>query len=91
MGLAERSEAVYLKQRLETVKRRRVGWWLLPLTLAGFLGAWSLVIRLGDKLSTASFLQKYESSGFKATGIKQLYLLPVNGEWKIYREKYEGL
>jgi NitT/TauT family transport system permease protein len=53
MNLTGRLETAQVKRRRETRKRRptgtpRVIWWLLPLTLTGFVGLWALVIHLGD-------------------------------------------
>jgi NitT/TauT family transport system permease protein len=44
---------VALAKRSQKVSRRRdaaprIAWWLLPLTLSGFVGIWALVVRLGN-------------------------------------------
>lgn len=38
-----------------------------------------------------TFVQNYESSGFKASGMKALLLKREDGEWKIYRELWSKL
>jgi len=50
-----------------------------------------LVIKKGKKRAEASFVQTYESSLFKAVGIKQLTLIREKGLWKIYRETWKKL
>jgi hypothetical protein len=50
-----------------------------------------LVIKKGNKRAEASFMQFYESSGFKAVGIKRLILIREKGLWKIYRETWKKL
>jgi murein L,D-transpeptidase YafK len=52
-------------------------------------------VRLGDVylyrqdgLVTAIFSQTYSSDGFRSSGIKVLYLLTENGQYKIYSEDY---
>jgi len=39
--------------------------------------------------ATVTFLQKYRSSGFKASGRKKLVIRNEDGEWKILRETWE--
>ncbi len=46
----------------------------------------NLEIQKGKKYSTATFIQYYESSIFKAEGGKKLILKLEDGRWKIYRE-----
>ena len=41
--------------------------------------------------STATFLQKYRSSGNSSVGIKRLRLKRVGGLWKIYRETWQKI
>lgn len=41
--------------------------------------------------STATFLQKYRSSGNHSVGIKRLSLKRVGGLWKIYRETWQKI
>jgi murein L,D-transpeptidase YafK len=41
--------------------------------------------------STATFLQKYRSSGNESIGIKRLRLKRVGGLWKIYRETWQKI
>ena len=41
--------------------------------------------------STATFLQKYRSSGNDSVGIKRLRLKRVGGLWKIYRETWQKI
>jgi murein L,D-transpeptidase YafK len=38
-----------------------------------------------------TFVQNYESSGFKASGMKTLLLKREDGEWKIYRETWSKM
>jgi len=47
-----------------------------------------LKIRQGPKRSTATFLQRYHSSGYHAVGFKRLHLKRLGGAWKIYRETW---
>lgn len=47
-----------------------------------------LRIKNGDKRATASFVQTYEASGYRAVGMKSLLLKRENGQWKIYRETF---
>jgi murein L,D-transpeptidase YafK len=47
-----------------------------------------LKIQQGPERSTATFLQRYESSGHQSVGIKRLRLKRIGGAWKIYRETY---
>jgi murein L,D-transpeptidase YafK len=51
----------------------------------------NLKIRQGPERSTATFLQRYRSSGHHAVGIKRLYLKRVGGVWKIYRETWQSI
>jgi hypothetical protein len=39
---------------------------------------------------TATFVQRYRSSGLKSVGMKTLYLKRVGGAWKIHREMWHG-
>ncbi len=45
----------------------------------------------GKNISIVTFVQKYESSRFRATGIKKLILKLENGEWKIFRETWRKM
>jgi len=47
-----------------------------------------LKIHQGPERSTATFLQRYDSSGHQSVGIKRLRLKRIGGAWKIYRETY---
>jgi len=51
----------------------------------------NLVIKKGSRVSTATFTQFYESSGYKAVGEKQLLLKREGGQWKIYRETWKKI
>lgn len=44
--------------------------------------------REGRGMASVSFLQRYESSSYRAVGIKHLSLKQENGKWKIYRESW---
>jgi ketosteroid isomerase-like protein len=48
-------------------------------------------IDVGTRTSTVSFVQTYESSGYKAVGSKQLVLKKEGSQWKIYRENWKSL
>jgi NitT/TauT family transport system permease protein len=48
MNLAERLETAGKASQRRPASAPRVTWWLLPLTLAGCVGLWALVVRLGD-------------------------------------------
>jgi murein L,D-transpeptidase YafK len=50
-----------------------------------------LKIQQGPERSTATFLQRYDSSGHQSVGIKRLRLKRIGGAWKIYRETYHGV
>jgi murein L,D-transpeptidase YafK len=50
-----------------------------------------LDVTYGKQKSTASFLQKYRSSGFQTVSKKTLTLIREGGEWKIYREISEDI
>ena len=50
-----------------------------------------LKIRQGAERSTATFLQRYHSSGYQAVGIKHLHLKRIGGAWKIYRETWHRI
>jgi len=50
-----------------------------------------LKIQQGPKRSTATFLQRYDSSGHKSVGIKRLRLKCIGGAWKIYRETWHKM
>jgi len=50
-----------------------------------------LKIRQGAERSTATFLQRYHSSGYQAVGIKRLHLKRIGGAWKIYRETWHRI
>ncbi len=45
----------------------------------------------GKNISTVSFVQRYESDRFRATGIKKLVLKRENGHWKIFRETWHKM
>lgn len=46
----------------------------------------------GDPIQpVVSFVQRYESTGYTATGIKKLVLKQENGAWKIYRELWRQM
>jgi ketosteroid isomerase-like protein len=47
-----------------------------------------LKIQQGPERSTATFLQRYDSSGHQSVGIKRLRLKRIGEAWKIYRETY---
>ncbi|MBW2074494.1 MAG: L,D-transpeptidase family protein [Deltaproteobacteria bacterium] len=47
-----------------------------------------LEIQQGPERSTATFLQRYDSSGYESVGIKRLRLKRTGGAWKIYRETW---
>lgn len=49
-----------------------------------------LDIRENLDRGTATFVQRYRSSGLKSVGKKTLYLKRVEGEWKIHRERWHG-
>jgi hypothetical protein len=51
----------------------------------------NLVIEAGKETSQASFIQTYESSGYRAVGIKRLILKQEGDQWKIYREMWEKM
>ncbi len=51
----------------------------------------NLVVNKGKKKSTVSFVQIYESSGYKAVGKKRLVLIKEEGRWKIYRETWQKI
>ncbi|MCP4050865.1 MAG: nuclear transport factor 2 family protein, partial [bacterium] len=48
-----------------------------------------LTVQKGKKRHIVSFIQHYESSGFKAVGRKILILKREGGQWKIYRESWK--
>ncbi|MCP4346795.1 MAG: L,D-transpeptidase family protein [Desulfobacterales bacterium] len=48
-----------------------------------------LTVQKGKKRHVVSFIQHYESSGFKAIGRKILILKREGGQWKIYRESWK--
>lgn len=48
----------------------------------------NLNIRQGPKLSSATFLQRYRSSGLQSVGMKTLCLKRSGDAWKIYRETW---
>ena len=45
-------------------------------------------IQQGPERSTATFLQRYDSSGHQSVGMKRLRLKRIGEAWKIYRETY---
>ncbi len=45
----------------------------------------------GENQTKVTFVQSYESSGFKASGMKTLLLKREKGEWKIYRETWSKM
>lgn len=45
------------------------------------------IVRDDDAHRTVSFLQNYQSSGLKSSGMKELKLKLEGGQWKIFREK----
>jgi len=47
-----------------------------------------LRIRQRSDRATATFLQRYRSSGYRSVGMKTLYLKRIGGTWKIHREKW---
>lgn len=49
----------------------------------------NIKLRKGQKRSTATFLQTYQSPGYRAVGNKKLILLQENGRWKIFRETWK--
>jgi len=49
----------------------------------------NLVINNGKNTCQVSFIQTYESSGLKATGLKRLTLIREGGLWKIYKETWK--
>lgn len=51
----------------------------------------NLVIKKGGRVSTATFTQFYESSGYTAVGEKRLLLKREGGQWKIYRETWKKI
>ncbi len=55
------------------------------------VGQKNLVIKRNGEHGTATFEQNYESSGFRAHGIKQLTLKREGGKWKIFRETWRKL
>jgi murein L,D-transpeptidase YafK len=50
-----------------------------------------IVVKTGVKTSTATFIQKYKSSGYRAVGEKELIFKRENGQWKIYRERWKKI
>ncbi|NVM20439.1 MAG: L,D-transpeptidase family protein [Desulfobacterales bacterium] len=50
----------------------------------------NLQIRQQSDRRTATFLQRYRSSGHRAVGMKTLRLKCIGGAWKIYREIWHG-
>jgi murein L,D-transpeptidase YafK len=50
-----------------------------------------LEISQNSDRSTATFLQKYRSSGNNSVGVKRLRLKRVGGLWKIYRETWQKI
>jgi murein L,D-transpeptidase YafK len=51
----------------------------------------NLVVKTGVKTSSATFIQNYKSSGYRAVGSKELIFKRENGEWKIYRERWKKI
>lgn len=51
----------------------------------------NLSIDRGDTTTVASFIQTYESSGYKAVGRKSLFLKREGGRWKIFRETWKRM
>ena len=49
------------------------------------------MIQTDVKRSSATFIQKYESSGYRAVGEKKLIFKRENGQWKIYRERWKKI
>lgn len=49
----------------------------------------NLIIKTSEKINSATFIQKYESSGYRAVGKKQLIFKRENGQWKIFRERWK--
>jgi murein L,D-transpeptidase YafK len=54
------------------------------------VGIEDLKIEQGPDTSTATFLQKYISSGYQAVGTKRLQLKRIGGAWKIHRETWHS-
>jgi murein L,D-transpeptidase YafK len=50
-----------------------------------------LKIEPGPEQSIATFLQRYDSSGYKAVGVKRLRLKRIGEAWKIYRETWDTI
>lgn len=50
-----------------------------------------LTIEKGKKTSSASFVQTYQSSGYKVVGRKKLLLKREDGQWKIFREIWKKI
>ena len=48
-----------------------------------------LSVQKGNRKSIATFVQDYESSGFRTVGFKKLILIREKGQWKIYRETWK--
>jgi hypothetical protein len=47
-------------------------------------------VQEGRDKSVVTFLQSYQSSGFKSSGVKTLELVKEGGGWKICREKSQA-
>jgi ketosteroid isomerase-like protein len=50
-----------------------------------------LRIDQGPEQGTATFLQRYKSTGYQAVGIKHLELKRIGGAWKIHRETWRSI
>ena len=50
-----------------------------------------LKIDQGPEQSTVTFLQRYDSSGYQAVGVKRLRVKRIGEEWKIYRETWDPI
>lgn len=51
----------------------------------------NIQIQRESSMVTVTFIQKYESSSYKAVGKKQLILKEEGGKWKIHRETWASL
>jgi len=51
----------------------------------------NLIIKTSEKTNSATFIQKYESSGYRAVGKKKLIFKRENGQWKIFRERWKKI
>jgi len=55
------------------------------------IGIEDLNIEQGLERSTATFLQRYDSSRYQAVGTKRLRLKRIGEEWKIYQETWQRI